>query len=1237
VSESKQAVLFNGIPLLLLAASYAVVAGAALPALWRDRARAHPLDWAVGLVFPGIAVAAGIFGVLVVRDQMPFAGHIWLSLAGIMAALVPAGLLLARWRDRAIVAGGVGRTLEAEERISIRDRELEAVAAISNALVRARDESDAARPLVQQVAALLEVGFAAVSVVDPSGDEAYGVYAERGGEPAPWWVGLRVDLQNEPSGIASCVFDAAPVTVYDIPVSPLVSTRLTKLVGARSGAWIPMIAEERVIGVLIVATTTEKRAFTTDELSLLQAIASEAALALDRLRSASALADALGREQTAAEIARRLHAELEPKRLAEIAADELRRALKLDRVEVAIGVDAVDRVDGVPIEARGERSGTLVVERDPPLTASESMLLEVVAREIGSALQTARLVAENQRRLEQRGALLHAAQVVTGELELQAVLERLVGELTKLLRADAADCYLLDRERGVLRCAAVHGLDPRLVGFEFSPDRGVAAAAIRHSHPVATENVGLEQPVPHDAYAGFSRVLVAPMAWAGETLGVIGVGLHEPERTFTDFDSELLETFASLAALALRNAESFEASERHARVQRGLYRIALLLGEPMSLAEAFDAAAQAAADALGADFAAVVVRHGGELQVVGGFEVPEEIRSLALPRALLDAAGDEHVLAASGVASDERFEGPWRDAGFASLLAIPVSGEEPGLLLAFFRRAREFSRDDLELAQQVAAAARGALERSRLFEAERRARSLSQHLARTGSLLATELDPVAVAESVVQEALSLLEADAATLAALEGEELVVTAATGEGGDTVIGARSPSTGWLAGDVVQSGAPAAYEDAAADESLAESDVLLAAGLRAYLGVPLAGREGALHGVLSVYSNRRRAWRTEEKQALAALAANASVALANAELYQSVAVEREQSGAILANIADGIVAVDRDGDVVLWNRAAEEITGVPASEAIGRRPAQVLQRELESETGGTSRFVSVTRGGEDVFLSLSETVMRDPSGAVAGRIFAFRDISGEHRVEQMKSDFVSTVSLELRAPLTSIYGFAQTLLREDVAFGEGERRTFLEYISRETERLTTTVGALLNVARLDSGEPTVVLEPTDIGSVVDEVVSVAASAEANGHEFVRDIGTDVPTAQADRDKVRQVLEQLVSNAVKYSPTGGTVIVSARRRDDTIEVAVADEGVGVPPSERERIFSKFYKAGDAQGRGAGLGLFIAQGLVREMGGRIWVDSEEGRGSRFAFALPLAEHDGDGFETQHVRDRARK
>jgi PAS domain S-box-containing protein len=1219
VSEATKAIVLNAVPLLLLAAAYAALSGAVLPLLFRDRDRAHPLDWGIGLVYPGVSAAAGILGAIVIYDRRPLGGQLWPSFAAALLMLAPAALMLVRWRERAFVIGGIGRAHDAQARASALDRELGVVAEISTAFARARDEIDVCRPLVRRVGELLDVGFVAVAVVSPDGNEATGLYAEAGGERVAWWSEMRVDLRNEPSGIASAVFDGAPVTVFDVASSPLVNPRLATRVGAKSGTWIPMVAEERVTGVLVVASTTEKRAFRNEELALLQAFASEAGLALERLHAAVALADALGREQSVTEVTRRVHAQTDPDDVVRVALEALRRALRVEeRDEVAI---RAGDAEGVPIEVHGKRVGVLAIARATPLSPGEAFLVETVAHEIGSSLQIAQLLAENRRRLEQQGALLHAAQVVTSELELDAVLQRLVVEVTNLLDAEAADCYLLDAELGVLRCAAVHGLDENIVGFEFAAASGLAGEALRQGSPVIGDDYEtLGSTVPHPAYAGFAHAMVAPMTWAGETLGALGVEVRDASRRFGSADRELLEAFASLASLALRNAESFAERSRQARVQRGFYRIAVLLGEPLSLAETYDAAAQAAAEALGGDFAAVLVAAGGRLAVEGGYELPADVQALEPPRALVDAVVGAQVLAAADVGGDDRFGDDWRTAPFASLLAIPVAGEQAGLVVVFFHELRAFAHDDLELAQHLAGAARGALDRARLFESERSARSLQQHLARTGSLLATELDPAAVIEAVVEEAATLLGADAAALATLEEDNLVVTAAVGDGTDAVLGAHAPATGWAGGDVIQSRAPVAHEDVTGHPGLAEADALLASGHRAYLGVPLVGGiDGRLQGVLAVYGRAPRTWRDEEVQALASLAANASVALSNAELYQRVAVEREQSVAILANIAEGVVAVDRDGDVVLWNAAAEEITGVPASEAIGRTPLQVLQRDLESESGGTNRLISIPRGGTEVWLSLSEAVMRDPAGAVAGRIFAFRDISAEHGVEQMKSDFVSTVSVELRTPLTSIYGFAQTLLRGDIEFSDEERQTFLEFIARESERLTEIVDALLNVARLDTGDLAVELSPTEISSIVNEVIAGAELMSMNGQRFVADVPADELAAQADPEKLRQVLDQLVSNAVKYSPPGGVVTLAARRHGETVEVSVSDEGAGIPPGERDRIFSKFYKAGDGQARGTGLGLFIAQGLVREMGGRMWVDSEEGRGSRFAFELPIS------------------
>ena len=1020
-------------------------------------------------------------------------------------------------------------------------REFESVSRVADELARSGDVGRVAQTLLDEIAELFGVGFAALTLVADDGRRASGYLARSGGKDVDWWPEMRLDLESEPSGIASAVFEATAMTVYDTATSGVVNRRLADAVGAKSAAFVPLLVEERVTAVISVATLDEPRIFSTEDLAVMQTLASEAAVALERLRAGVALEEALKR---------------------------------------------------------------------------------------------------NEEQLAQQSALLQAAHVLSSELDLPVVLQRLADQLAQLLDADAADCYLFDGERGLFRCVATHGFDASLLGFEFPIDQGLAGAAVREGRPLIESAYDeIAAPVPHPAYQGFTDVITAPMFWSDEVRGVLGVGRREGRR-FAERDANILEAFAGLASLALRNAEMFTQSARQARIQRGFYRIASVLGQSLSRAATLEAVAQAAAEALGGSSAAVLVPSSGRLEAVGAHELPADLRDILAERVwgrqspLFRAAVEGRIIVSS-IANDERLLPDLRGAAetnhYHSLISVPVDAPRDagrGLVLIFFAEERSFTDDDLELARHLADATRGALERSELFEAERGARALAQQLTRTGRLLTSELDPAAVLDEVVQQAPALVNAEAGAFRLLDGGELVVTAAAGEGAEFALGSRSPAGGWLSGDVLQAGAPVAHAQAGEDERLRGLDSMLQAGHAAFLGVPVAGAEGATLGVLAVYASVPREWREEEIEALLAVAASTSAALSNAELYQRVALERERSVAILANIAEGIVAVDREGKVVLWNSAAETISGVSASIAAGRAPVDVLQRSLESpdESARGERLVPIMRGREEVWLSVTEAVMRDPVGAVAGRIFAFRDISSDRLVEQVKSDFVSTVSHELRTPLTSIYGFAETLLRQDVMFGEEERQTFLRYIASESQRLTSIVDTLLNVARLDTGDLQVNLAETDVRDVVGEVLDTVSTTELNGHRFVVELPEEPLAATADPEKLRQVCAILLENALRYSPDGGTVTVGATRRQDTVEVSVADEGIGIPQSDQEQIFRKFYRGADVElragARGTGLGLFIARGLVTAMGGRIWVSSQEGEGSRFAFELPAAAAD---------------
>src|SRR5215208_5079512 len=1293
-----QAIVFNGIPLVILSALYVGLSVALAPLALRQWRRATALELAFLSMFPVIGALTALFASVVIVAEEPFGGHVWYGLASILVAAFPPLAVLVRWGDRAQLVDGWLRSRETEQRVAFVDRELGSVAAVSGELGVARNAESIARALLPQVAALLDVDLTVLVLVDEPRREARGVLGLVGEREVEWAAELTLDLDAEPSGIARAVTERVPVIVEDAASSPVVNRRLSEMTGVKSAIFVPLVTGERVTGVVVAGSTTRRRSFAPDELTLLHAVAAEGGLALDRVRSAEQLAEALERERLVARISRKVRSELDLDAVLRVAVSETGHALGVARCFIRLGApggpmpiecewdaegvlpvgDAADRLPASNLAVRRRKTVAIpdvasAPELDDPELGNRETLLDIrarsvlatpivvfdemigvfalhrpeasewlpqdvklaeaVAREVGLAVHTARLLRESEERLDHLAALIKAAQVVSAELRLDTVLERLVVELAKLLRADAADCYLYEPARGLLRCAAVYGLDPGLVGFEAPADAGVSGRALQQGQSVVSHDYAdVADAFPHSAYGGFAAALVAPMTGGGDVSGVLGVGTRDPGRRFGPAERETIEAFARLAGLALRNAASFEERDRRGRVERGFYLVASALAQPLSLSETLDALAQAAGEALGGSSTAVLMPARNGLELAGSHNVSQELAA-ALgppPETFAECARRDWVLAAPSVADDERFEPAFRalvDDGFSSLLAIPVDAREAerGLVIVFFGDEQAFADEDLALASHLADAAKGALERSELFERERCARALSQRLARIGTLLTTELDPDHVIAEVVSEAPKLLGVEASAIRVVEGDELVVRAARGEGSAALVGSRSPSTAGLAGEVAQSRVPVALSTAA--DRATHGDPLLEGRYEAYLAAPLAGAEAGLLGVLSVYARAPREWREEEIEALLALAANASAALSNAELYQRIALEKNRSDAILAHVADGIVALDREGRVVLWNEAASQITGVEREEALGRDPVDVLKRSLSADGDGVGRrIVAIPRGGEEVWLSVSEAVMRDPTGAVAGRIYAFRDISAERLVEQMKSDFVSTVSHQLRAPLTSIYGFAETLLRADVHFSEDERRTFLQYVASESERLTSIVDTLLNVARLEAGDLQVTLAPIDLRSLLAEVVSTAQpDGSLNGHEFVLDLPDEPLAAEADDEKLRQVLANLLDNAIKFSPDGGRVTVSARRKSErgTVEVAVVDEGMGIPQAEHQLIFSKFYRRSELtrqEAGGAGLGLFIAEGLLSAMGGSIRVASVEGRGSSFAFELPLAE-----------------
>jgi two-component system phosphate regulon sensor histidine kinase PhoR len=396
----------------------------------------------------------------------------------------------------------------------------------------------------------------------------------------------------------------------------------------------------------------------------------------------------------------------------------------------------------------------------------------------------------------------------------------------------------------------------------------------------------------------------------------------------------------------------------------------------------------------------------------------------------------------------------------------------------------------------------------------------------------------------------------------------------------------------------------------------------GLKSTICVPLVARSRTL-GALTLIAAETHPPYTQADLALAIeLARRAAVAVDNAGLYREA--ERGANAArALAYVADGVALLDTDGRVRHWNPAAASITGVAEEEALDRLVTEVVPAwdALTSHVplvppGGAARPVTVpiVLGGRERWVSVSGVEFGD------GTVYALQDVTEEHVLEKTRSDFVATASHELRTPLAAVYGAVRTLRRDDVELSDYDRTQFLEMIESEATRLAKIVDQILLAGQLDADAVDLELTECDPQRVAAGVIESAAMHVPKSISLDLDIDGAQPI-RCDENKLRQVLVNLVDNAVKYSPKGGRVELRVRSENGSCLIEVADEGLGIPAEERDRIFEKFYRLDPQQTQGvggSGLGLYICRELVERMEGRLHVESEPGKGSRFTVELPL-------------------
>jgi PAS domain S-box-containing protein len=344
------------------------------------------------------------------------------------------------------------------------------------------------------------------------------------------------------------------------------------------------------------------------------------------------------------------------------------------------------------------------------------------------------------------------------------------------------------------------------------------------------------------------------------------------------------------------------------------------------------------------------------------------------------------------------------------------------------------------------------------------------------------------------------------------------------------------------------------------------------------------------------------------------------------QQIALERHAR--VLEHVDDGVFLVDDDGFLQHWNPAAHAITGIRPDEALGRQAETVLPGwevvapliPVGAAPGPGSveaKVVPLELDGRELWLAVSGVSFSD------GTVYAFRSLTEERALDELKGEFIATVSHELRTPLAAIYGSAQTLLRTDLELDDSGRKRLLDVIAQEAERLSRIADEILFAGKLDTGQFSLGEQGFDVRTLAQDVVEEMRSALAAQENISIELAVPdtIETVAGDPDKLRQVLINLIDNAVKYSPDGGRIEVAIEPREAGVRIVVKDEGIGIAPPHQRRIFGKFYRVDPDLTRGVGgtgLGLYICRELVRLMEGRLTVSSEEGKGSTFVVDLPV-------------------
>ena len=885
--------------------------------------------------------------------------------------------------------------------------------------------------------------------------------------------------------------------------------------------------------------------------------------------------------------------------------------------------------------------------------------------------RTAQLVGEGADRLREAEALLAVSTTVNSTLDVTEALRLICRELARLLGADAAAAYRHDATSDQLIPVAGYHVPKELMQTLLGTplplrEQGFYAPIWQERRPVLSDDVAADLRFSHDLFRRFPHQsgLALPLVLDERVAGAFYLVWWTARRQLTEREQALIASITAQVTVLLKNARRFEKAERE-RLHLGvMYDLARRMAAVQDADQLLSLLVEEAAGLLGAEAAGIRLLEGDELVLSARTAAAADI--MMRPRIKVGESLTGRVVSTGAPVAvedlvEDRRQTPSHmlravELGFHGYLGVPLTlhGRVIGVLSVYTKRRRVFTPDDVSLLSALADQASVAITKNRLLREAEDARAAVERLYAESqareqeaiklyevtSQIASSLDVDRILDQIVSKTVDLLGSNAAGIYTYDERRGRLTFRRGLNLDPNMTRNlelEPGEG-VVGRAYAERRPVWTGDRLADAALVYTPVVGALvsefAPRAFLAAPIIIR-GKVLGVLVDYFFAPHDFSPKEVQLLSTLADHAAIAMDNAGHYEEVRTQQTRLAQIFASTSDAIVLVSRSGRIEAVNGRAGELLGFDPDKVIGLELAVLMAgccatADYDAVLTALGAVVEEPdREAEgDLCLHPRKDILRwvarptrSAAGETVGATLTLRDVTREREVSQMKSDFVSFVTHQLRTPLAGLKWMLE--LASQAPALPADAASFVQDARDAAERLIELVNNLLDVSRLERGKLTIAFQDVRIGvltrSVLDEMGPLI---QDRGHRLSIAGDADVPPVKAEPQLLRQVLLNLVSNAVKFTPPGGTIAIAMGREGQLARWSITDGGIGIPEASRARLFEKFYRAENVtaiETEGTGLGLYLVRLTMEQLGGQVSYVSEEGKGSTFVVTLPIA------------------